>query len=291
MFRKTTLTLVTLLLVSVFLNVPVWAASGGGVEDNQVFADSYFRIPGSNEWASFDTGIPDHPYEYRFELKCFDASAGDLECLYENRSACTAGERGRLVYWFYSLKGSGDWNPFGEAPMCIYAEKPKDTGDRIRENIFAEFQSRAIAPAVMGMQPSPHTLIGAHTNFYADAKIQTFDFMMFDQNIRIVAEPTEYDWVYGDGATYGPARFAGGPLPPDRWGEATPTSHVYLTPGDYLASVTVYFSAEYSVNGGPMVPIEGRATVPSAPLTIRVWKSESRNVAYDCLENPAGFGC
>ena len=273
------------------IGAPAWGSTGGGVEDDQVFADTYFRIPGSNEWASFDVGIPDHPYEYRFELKCFDSNAGDLECLYENRSACTAGERGRLVYWFYSLKGSGDWNPFGKAPMCIYAEKPKDTGDRIRENIFSEFQSRTIIPAAMGMQPSPHTLVGAHTNFYASAEVQTFDFKMFDQDIRIVAQPSEYDWVYGDGTTYGPTRFSGGPLPADRWGESTPTSHVYPQTGDYQASVTVYFSAEYSVNGGPMVPIEGRATVPSAPVTIRVWKSESRNVADDCLVNPAGFGC
>lgn len=74
-------------------------------------------------------------------------------------------------------------------------------------------------------------------------------------------------------------------------GGSTPTSHVYLETGDYQASVIVHFSGEYSVNGGPLVAIDGRAAVPSEPVSIRVWKSESRNVTDDCLVNPAGFGC
>ena len=114
---------------------------------------------------------------------------------------------------------------------------------------------------------------------------------MFEQNIRIIAKPTEYEWNYGDGVSYGPAQFSGEPLPEARWGEETPTSHMYRATGDYQASVVVHFSGEYSINGGPMVPIDGRAAVPSDPQTISVWKSESRSVADNCLVNPAGFGC
>ncbi|MET4059699.1 hypothetical protein ABIB35_001231 [Arthrobacter sp. UYP6] len=265
----------------------------GGIGNGDVYVGAYYPIPGTGEWASFDTGIPTNPREFKYEPKCFEGDVGNIVCLNENERVCSAGPRGKLVYWFARLKESGNpWTLMDPPnPSCIYAEKPRDIGDQIRETILTEFQSRPIVPGTLSLQPSPHTLIGAHTNFYVDASEQVFDFVMLEQSIRIIARPSEYEWDYGDGAVYGPASQSGGPLPADRWGEETATSHVYRTTGDYQASVSVYFSAEYSINGGPMVPIDGRATVPSAPAIISVWKSDSRNVADDCLVNPAGYGC
>ncbi|MCC3265428.1 hypothetical protein [Arthrobacter gengyunqii] len=271
--------------------------SGGGgsgdIGNGDVYVGAYYPIPGTGEWASFDTGIPTNPREFMYEPKCFAGDVGDIVCLNENERVCAAGARGKLVYWFTRLKESG--NPWAlmdpPNPSCIYAEKPRDVGDQIRENILTEFQSRPIAAGTLSLQPSPHTLIGAHTNFYVEAGEQVFDFVMLEQNIRIVASPSEYEWHYGDRTVYGPASQTGSPLPADRWGEETSTSHVYRETGNYQASVTVHFSAEYSINGGPMVPIDGRAAVPSAPVAISVWKSESHNVADDCRVNPAGYGC
>ena len=287
---------VLFLSVILFHGSPAFAGKddgggGGGYDGDKVYVDRYYLIPGTGEWAPIDTGIPDDPKEFRFELKCFSDLAGDIDCLYENRNACTAGEGGQLVYWFSRFKGANTWVPLGTGPSCIYSEKPRDVGDQIRESILSEFQSRPIVSGMLALQPSPHTMIGVQTNFYTDAGEQVFNLVMLEQNVRIVARPTEYEWNYGDGVTHGPARFAGFPLPEKRWGEETPTSHVYRSTGDYQATVVTYFSGEYSINGGPMVPIDGRATVPSAPQTISVWKSESRNVADDCLVNPAGFGC
>ena len=290
-----TITMVCFTVFSSAVTAPALYADGGGsggIGNGEVSVGVYYPIPGSGEWASVQTGIPTDPAEYKFELKCFDEDAGSIGCLYENRNACKAAAGGRLVYWFTRLKGSGsDWSSLYSEPSCIYSEKPRDIGDQIRESILSEFQSRPIAPSVLTFQPSPYTLVGAHTNFYVAAGHQTFDFQMLEQNIRIVARPTEYEWDYGDGLVYGPTPLAGAPLPEGRWGEETPTSHVYRETGDYQARVVVYFSGEFSINGGPMVPIEGRAAVPSAPQTISVWKSESRNVADDCIVNPAGFGC
>lgn len=267
-------------------------SGGGGFDDDDVYVGGYFYIPGTGVWGPIDTGIPDDPNEYKFEYKCWTGDAGDIACLAENEERCTAGEKGRLVYWFFRIKNSGErWSPMDPPLSCIYAEKPRDIGEQIRESILTEFQSRPLESGHLRLQPSPHTLIGAHTNLYVDSGTQVFDFVLFDQNIQIIARPTEYEWNYGDGTAYGPAPFAGASLPEDRWGEETPTSHVYGQTGDFQASVVVYFSGEYSINGGPMVPIDGRATVPSAPQTVSVWKSESRNVADDCLVNPVGFGC
>lgn len=288
-------TVLALSIVFLCSSIPASNAEGGasgGVGNGDVFVGAYYPIPGSGQWAPFEIGLPSDPMDYKLEFKCFDGDTGNIDCLHGDRNRCTAGAGGRLVYWFTRLKESGNqWRLLYPDPSCIYSEEPRNIRDQIEETILSEFQSRPISPGILSMQPSPHTLIGAHTNFYVETGEQVFDFVLFEQDIRIVARPTEYEWKYGDGVVNGPAPFAGGPLPADRWGEETTTSHVYRATGDYQASVVTYFSAEYSINGGPMVPIDGRATVPSAPQTVSVWKSESRNVADDCLVNPDGFGC
>ncbi|MER2137015.1 MAG: hypothetical protein ABS909_04040, partial [Arthrobacter sp.] len=146
-------------------------------------------------------------------------------------------------------------------------------------------------PGTMTLQPSPHTLVGANTNVYVEAQPQVFEMELLGQSIRIEVEPTEYTFDYGDGAAYGPVTTQGAPLPEERWGEQTPTSHAYAQTGDFPVSVTTFFSGEYSVNGGPMIPMDGRAEVASPPQLLSVWRSESRSVADNCLINPAGVGC
>ncbi|WP_312182948.1 hypothetical protein [Arthrobacter sp.] len=247
----------------------------------------------SGIWASFDFGIPENPIGYRFELVCFeDQEYGDVDCL-SQAAQCSAGPDGRLVWWFAGLKtrAPSGWSRVSESPSCIYSEDPAAFEERIREAVLTAFQESPITPGQLTMQPSPHTLVGAHTNVYVEAGEQVFEMNLLGQSIRIVVEPTEYTFDYGDGTSLGPVRVPGGPLPEFRWGEQTATSHIYEQTGDFPVTVTTHFSGEYSVNGGPMVPIDGRAQVTSPVQVLSVWRSESRNVADDCLVNPTGVGC
>ena len=230
---------------------------------------------------------------YKYELVCFDENNGDIDCLGSFGIQCNAAPDGRLVWWLRSLRTDPDarWVRVTQAPSCIYSEDPAAFQERLRGEILRAFQEAPIAPGTMTLQPSPHTLIGAHTNVYVNASSQVFEMELLGQSIRIEVEPTEYTFNYGDGTSYGPVSTPGGPLPEARWGEQTSTSHMYSQTGDVPVSITTFFSGEYSVNGGPFVPIDGRATVPSTPQTISVWKSESQSVADDCIENPAGLGC
>ena len=273
------------------LHAEVW--SEGGLGSNGATGVVRQFDPGSGNLVPIEVGTPDSIYGYFYRSVCFDESSGDIDCLAGQNAACDAAPNGQYVWWYSGLKTQPreSWAKYGDGPTCIYSEEPQDVGEQISAVILSEFQSRPIAAGSLGMQPSPHTLIGAQTNFYVDAREQTFDFVLLGQDIRITATPTEYEWTYGDGSTYGPAPFAGGPLPESRWGEQTATSHVYGATGDFQASVVVHFSGEYSINGGPLVPIDGRAAVPSAPQTVSVWRSTSNNVADDCLVNPAGYGC
>ncbi|WP_427018305.1 PKD domain-containing protein [Pseudarthrobacter sp. P1] len=150
---------------------------------------------------------------------------------------------------------------------------------------------RSPAPATLASQPGPHTLRGAETNFYAHATEQTFDITLLDQHVHITATPATYTWNYGDGTLLGPTPHPGAPLPEERWGEATQTSHIYTQTGDYPATVTTHFRGTYSVNGGPPLPIPGQGDFTSPALPVSVWRAITRNYADNCLQNPHGQGC
>ena len=83
----------------------------------------------------------------------------------------------------------------------------------------------------------------------------------------------------------------GGPLPQDRWGEKTRTSHIYTQTGDFQVVLTTHFQGTYSVNNGPPLPIPGQGQFNAPPQTISVWRSVTRNYADDCIRNPQGQGC
>lgn len=253
----------------------------------------YYQDPDTSQWTSLDVGIPDDPRGYRFKLACFDDVAGDVDCLYSNRDSCTAGEGGRLVFWFSGLKTEDPnlWSRVSETPTCIYSEEPVDVGEEIQRVILSAFQEQPIAAGTLTLQPSPHTLIGTETNIFVDATEQTFDMTLLGQDIRIIATPSEYSLDYGDGTSLGPSPVSGGSLPEQQWGEQTQTSHVYSSTGDFTVAATVNFSGQYSINGGPMVPIDGRASVAAEPQSLSVWRAETRSVADDCLVNPRGVGC
>ncbi|WP_225499452.1 hypothetical protein [Arthrobacter sp. M4] len=157
--------------------------------------------------------------------------------------------------------------------------------------IQSEFQKLPINAGAVASQPSPHTLRGAETNFYANTAEQQFDVTILGQKVHIVATPVEFTWNYGDGTVLGPQTSAGGALPEGQWGEKTRTSHAYAQTGDFNVVLTSHFRGTYSVNGGPQLPIPGQGSFSSAPVTVSVWRSVTRNYADNCLQNPQGDGC
>ena len=273
---------------------PADAGTGasGNFDNGSVAGTGHVRDPASGIWTDVPVGIPDDPYGYDFEVLCWDGDAGDLDCFAGLGISCTAADGGMAVQWYRGLKAAArpTWRPFG-GPSCVYSEDPADVTQQIREVILSEFQRQPIAASTLTLQPGPHSLVGTHTNMFVDAAEQVFEMTLLGQDLRIIATPTEFEWFYGDGTSFGPSPHPGSPLPEDRWGEPTATSHVYAATGDYPVSVTTHFSGRYSVNGGPMIPIDGRAVVATPAQTLSIWRSESRNVADDCIVNPAGVGC
>ncbi|HXR44567.1 MAG TPA: PKD domain-containing protein, partial [Pseudolysinimonas sp.] len=104
--------------------------------------------------------------------------------------------------------------------------------------------------------------------------------------------PVGYHWDYGDGGR------ADRPTPGGTWAsqgiaefDPTPTSHVYVTEGDYVIRLTIDFRAEYRFAGGGYQPIPGAITLPANDLTITVGGAKTVLVDRDCAAEPAGPGC
>jgi hypothetical protein len=245
-------------------------------------------------FVELEPGVPNNdPNVYKVEYLCLDQGQNnfDVACLAAGVK-CTEGENGRPVRWFSSLKAfqPSVWTQL-RPDRCVYADKPEDVLGRIAAEIQSEFQRLPVAAGTVTAQPSPHTLRGAETNFFADSAEQQFDIIILAQKVHVVATPVQYTWNYGDGTSFGPTTVMGGPLPQDRWGEKTRTSHVYTQTGDFQVVLTTHFQGTYSVNNGPPLPIPGQGQFNAPPQTISVWRSITRNYADDCIRNPQGQGC
>lgn len=263
-----------------------------GWDGSGVSSQSWNQQPGTGIWSTVPFGVADDPNQYKFEFLCLvSGSSFDKSCLAATVQ-CAAAEGGHPVDWYVAPKGlkSPVWS-FFSGPTCIYSEKPRDVMAEIAARIQQDFRNSRVAPASVTSQPGPNTLRGAETNFFAVAHQQSFDVQLLGQHVHITATPVEYTWSYGDGGSLGPTPFAGAPLPQDRWGEQTATSHVYARTGDFSVIAATQFRGTYSVNGGPPLPVPGEGTFASAPFRISVWRAETKTYADDCNQNPRGEGC
>lgn len=259
-------------------------------------ADKYTIDPDSGNVITLAPGqVRADPNLYNPELQCH-LGGGDFDsvCLRDFLDCKNGpdGKDGYPVVWYSKPRGvpGAVWARHS-GPTCIYDEKRVDVLEQIAAQIQKQFESLPINAGAVVAQPSPNTLRGAETNFYAEASEQQFDVTMLGQKVHVVARPVQYTWSYGDGTVFGPQPSMGGPLPQDRWGEKTRTSHVYADTGDFQVVLTTSFQGTYSVNDGPALPIPGQGQFSAPPVAISVWRSITRNYADDCNQNQQGQGC
>lgn len=258
--------------------------------------------------ASGDTGVPqaDIPainstISYRYERVCLQGAANNLdrEVCQRINAACNAEENGILVMW---LSVDSSTSPPSESVTgdrsCMYpgspAPEPPNGGEPVDPPVvitLEDFQSQPIIAAEVVSEPNNFGLLGGHNNVWANVEEQEFTFETLGDEVRIRAWPVEYDWNYGDGTTRS-TMTAGNSVPEEDWLMVeTPTSHVYEETGDYNLVLTTRFNGDYSVNGGPWIPIAGQATVNSEPHLISIWRSDNRLVDGTCEEDPSAWGC
>lgn len=308
--------LIFMIATLLLCGIPVGSAAGdeqeidAGWRPGKVAVDNRDPAPDSNKLLpdraleSADpatSGNSNSGISYTYERVCLQGVGDFLDpatCV-EIDAQCDAEPDGAMVAWIAvdSSTSPPTETPTGER-SCLYpgspAPEPPNGGEAAEPAVvitLEDFQSQPIIAAEVISEPYNFGLLGGHNNVYANVDEQEFTFETLGDEVTIRAWPVAYDWNYGDGTTR-TTQTAGSAVPEADWLLVeTPTSHIYGATGDYNLVLTTRFNGDYSVNGGPWIPIAGQAAVESEPHLISIWRSDNRLVDGTCSQDPTAWGC
>jgi hypothetical protein len=180
-----------------------------------------------------------------------------------------------LMYWLFvepasvSNPGREDWAWTGQ--QCMGRQ---DDRERVVPALSLEaFRRLPLPPGRVHVQPpSLRTLINVPTNVYVDARPTVLPTTLLGFPVRVRATPVRFRWTFGDGAVLETAD-PGAAYPQLR------TAHTYRAPGKVAVRLSTVYRGEYSVGGGPWLPVDGEAEVSSPPVTLTVLAARTELVA------------
>ena len=114
------------------------------------------------------------------------------------------------------------------------------------------------------VQPEDKTLVNFDTIFYTESEPVSVDLTILGQAVDVVATPSRYQWVFGDG-TSATTDVPGAPYPSKAVTHRYADAQVTVAP-----HVEVTYSARFRVNGGGWQDIDGTVTTVGPPTTVRV---------------------
>jgi hypothetical protein len=249
---------------------------GGDVEDGSFTVDGN----GSSSAPARDSSS-EGPVGPQFVLTSVPACSGnnpstenaDVFCA-EADALCSA--PGQAMYWVYSSPDvqPRSWTYVGQ--RCQGARDPAAPRPVFPGFTLADFQRLPLPAGTPNVEPdNGYTLVNIPTNVYAEAAPVTLGTQLIGFPVQVRATPSRFAWTFGDGGTHGPTEEAGAPYP------ALTITHDYARSGTYPITLTTYYSGEYSVAGGPWLPIAGEAQVRSAPVAVEALSGRNRLVAGD----------
>ncbi len=158
------------------------------------------------------------------------------------------------------------WTPL--TSECYKTEPPlPDSPPRptVTPAMVEEAVRRLGLPALpLHVQPTDATLVNFDTIFYAEPQPFDHTVTLVGFDVRVVAEPVSYGWVFGDGAatsTSGP----GAPYPAMDVIHRYADAHVTVQP-----SVDVTYQIRYSVNGGEFQQLDTTLTAQGPPTDLSI---------------------
>ena len=191
------------------------------------------------------------------------------------QQVCVSTAADDLGYWVYTAPASppptdADWVSTGQVVCRGGAVAVADPEPVLT---VEDFRRLPIPAAGLGVQPADrYTLVNVPTNLYADAAPVVLPTRVLGFAVRVRATPVTFHWTYGDGRSLRTAN-AGGPYP------RLDTAHTYVQPGRRTVSLETVYHGEYSVAGGPWLPIDGTATVGSPAVSLTVEEARAELVA------------
>lgn len=131
-------------------------------------------------------------------------------------------------------------------------------------------------PVLIIQPPGGVTLIRLDTFFQASFPGSGFGMgdihtvTLLGRSVRIRVASAGYRWDFGDGSPMLSTSSAGGPWPDGD------VRHVYERPGFYAVRVKAVYRGDYSVDGGPWLPVDSTVTLaaPSVKLAVATAHNE-----------------
>ncbi|WP_453983851.1 hypothetical protein [Brevibacterium casei] len=184
-----------------------------------------------------------------------------------------------LGYICADLPGPGP-GPGGGGGAPVRPEPPSEIPE-------SQFQTFDIPVPQINAWPKDWAVIGKPAAFWTDADVSYIDMTLLTYAVTVKVTPEKYNWDFGDGT--GDTTTVKGSKP--RPGDKPAIGHDFQKVGPTTVVMTTTFSGEFSVDGGPWIPIDGYAYVASNELTIDVYRYHRYLVDEDCRTNPRGPDC
>ena len=204
-------------------------------------------------------------------------SAGlrDVQCTQAAAMCATTPDPDDMMFWIF-LGPAGvarptpeQWQRAGQRCMS-----PEQAGRVAGAPPFTlrDFRRLPLPPGGVNVQPpNLRTLVNVPTNLYVQAEVATLSTTLVGFPVRVRATPTSYRWTFGDGAGL-TTDDKGAPYPDLR------VTHTYTRPGSAQLTLVTSYTGEYSVAGGPWLPIDGTAQVTSPAVTLTVLDAHNQLV-------------
>jgi hypothetical protein len=186
-----------------------------------------------------------------------------------------------LLYWFFSGPPGvvspvrGEWT--FTSSRCLSAGQVP--GRVVPAFTVADFRRLPLPPGKVVVQPgNGRTLVNVPTNVMVQAPQAVLTTTVLGAPVRVRATAVRYRWSFGDGQVLDTVD-PGAAFPDLR------TTHTYLVRGKASLGLVTSYEGEYSIAGGPWLPVDGVAQVASAPVVLTVVETRAE-VVPDPL--PAG---
>ena len=130
--------------------------------------------------------------------------------------------------------------------------------------VLAAFRRVPVPELRSQSQPGDKTLVNFDTIFFTEAEPLTRTVTILGQSVRLEIEPSSFTWEHGDG-TSATTSTPGAPYPAKDVVHRYADAHVTVQ-----HRVVVTWSAQWSLNGGPLQPVAGTVTTtgPTTPLRV-----------------------
>ncbi len=130
--------------------------------------------------------------------------------------------------------------------------------------VLAAFRRVPVPELRSQSQPADKTLVNFDTIFFTEAEPLTRTVTILGQTVRLEIEPSTFTWQHGDG-TSATTSEPGAPYPAKDVVHRYADAHVTVS-----HRVVVTWTAQWSLNGGPLQPVDGTVTTTGPATALRV---------------------